>query len=498
MKKKNVIFYAFVGLIIGFLIFAVIFTPIYANMPAPDGSGSVIPDDSGNKNPDGSDDPNGKGPDDTDDPNKPVPPPPHEHRWLWSSTEEEHWQYCPDDGEIQNKGKHVYDGTDSTMCNVCDYVRKLPTEQGMLDIEFTSDGKASIVGTADGAVINDLVIPSKVTGPDGSEIAVEEISEGAFQLNDDLNSLTIQDGLSTIGANAFSTCNSLKTVIIPQSVTYIDPSAFQSCLNLTQIVVDVSNSVYMSAENCIIDIAERTIIIGCTGSTITNRTNGSKQFVATSIGANAFYGSGITQIDIPDNIEYIGTNAFHACSFLSAVTGLEGVTAISASLFSGCEALKTVELPDGLTEIGQNAFDDCSALESVTIPASVAYIRDYAFDGCTALESVTLNEGLITISNAAFRGCTSLESITLPSTIKAILNNAFQGCTALTEIIYNGSASDWAEKVTILGTNWNNGVEVTFAKTEESDPGEENNGGESGGSDNTQEPESSDGDGTDD
>ena len=492
MKKKKTIFLPFVAFIIGFLIFAIVLAPLCACKPAQSGPTGTIPGGSGNNGDDNKNDP------DDDDPDTPPAPPPHQHKWLWSSTEEEHWQYCPDDGEIQNKGKHVYDGTDSTMCNVCDYVRKLPTEQSMLEIEFTSDGKAAIVGAKNDAVINDLVIPSKVTGPDGSEIAVEEISEGAFQLNDDLNSLTIQDGLSTIGANAFSTCNSLKTVIIPKSVTYIDPSAFQSCAGLTQLVVDVNNPVYMSVGNCIIKIAERSIIIGCTGSTITSRTNGNKEFVATSIGANAFYGSGITEINIPDNILFIDTNAFHACRLLSAVTGLEGITAISASTFSGCESLKTIELPEGITEIGQNAFDDCSALESVTIPAGTNYIRDYAFDGCTALVNVTLNEGLITISNAAFRGCTSLESITLPSTIKAILNNAFQGCTHLTEIIYNGSASDWAQKVIILGNNWNNGVGVTFSKQDETDPDGGNNGGESGDSGNTEETESSGGDGTDD
>ena len=57
------------------------------------------------------------------------------------------------------------------------------------------------------------------------------------------------------------------------------------------------------------------------------------------------------------------------------------VTGIADQAFNGSDLISVI-LPDGITTIGRNAFFFCSALKSITIPASVTNIGTGAFYGC--------------------------------------------------------------------------------------------------------------------
>jgi hypothetical protein len=60
------------------------------------------------------------------------------------------------------------------------------------------------------------------------------------------------------------------------------------------------------------------------------------------------------------------------------------VTRIADEAFKGT-AVTSVIVPDTVTELGWFAFADCTSLTSVTLPASVASIGYGAFDGCPNL-----------------------------------------------------------------------------------------------------------------
>lgn len=92
-----------------------------------------------------------------------------------------------------------------------------------------------------------------------------------------------------------------------------------------------------------------------------------------------------------------------------------GVTSIGACAFWNSGVL-SAEIPSSVTTIGNSAFR-ASSIISVTIPSSVKTIDDSAFRECQNLSSVTVSEGLETIVQNAFRGCTSLTSIALPASI---------------------------------------------------------------------------------
>ena len=97
-------------------------------------------------------------------------------------------------------------------------------------------------------------------------------------------------------------------------------------------------------------------------------------------------------------------------------------------------ALGLIEVPTPFCYIGSYAFYGCTSLTSITIPNGVTSISSYTFDGCTSLTSVTIGSGVTSIGSSAFYNCTSLTSVTIPKSVTSIGDYAFYGCTNLTSV----------------------------------------------------------------
>lgn len=118
----------------------------------------------------------------------------------------------------------------------------------------------------------------------------------------------------------------------------------------------------------------------------------------TSIGNNAFYGTGITNISIPSSVKSIGTSAFES-------TNLKMLNVNSET-------------------IGKRAFANNLGLTTVTIGSSVRTIEQYAFSTNTSLSNITFNEGLEYIRDYAFID-SSLGDIVIPKSVQTIGDYAF-------------------------------------------------------------------------
>ena len=278
------------------------------------------------------------------------------------------------------------------------------------------------------------------------------IPANAFQGCSKLTSITIPDGVTSIGNSAFEGCRNLASISIPDSVTSIEVAAFSGCSNLTSISIpDSVTSIGVYAfRNC------------------SSLTSISIPDSVTSIGGSAFSGcSSLTSISIPSGVTSIGDSAFRDCSGLTSISIPPGVTSIGYAAFYGCKSLTSISIPSGVTSIGNWAFKGCSSLTSISIPDSVTSIGDDAFSGTAWLlnkpegvvyagriayackgnvSSVSLEEGTTCIGESAFRGCSSLTSISIPDSVTSVGDSAFSGCSSLTSInIGNG--------VTSIGTN---------------------------------------------
>ncbi len=268
-----------------------------------------------------------------------------------------------------------------------------------------------------------------------------------------LTSISLPEGLTSIGESTFRDCAALTSISLPEGVTSIGSWAFSGCTALTSIslpegLTSIENSTF---GNCAaltsISLPKELMSIGnyafggCAALTSISLPK-----ALTSIGNSAFYGCAtLTSISLPKELTSIGNYAFENCIALTSISLPEGVTSIEYSTFRGCAALTSISLPEGLTSIGSDAFSGCAALTSISLPEGLTSIGSDAFSGCAALTSISLPEGLTSIGSDAFSGCAALTSISLPKGVTSIGNSAFENCTALTSI-------SLPEKMTSIGS----------------------------------------------
>ena len=189
------------------------------------------------------------------------------------------------------------------------------------------------------------------------------IGNCAFKDCSSLASVTIPDSVASIGVYAFCGCTSLKSVTIPDSVTSIGDYAFGFCTSLTGIWVDGGSSHYFSDASGVLFNKDKTVLAQCPG---------------------AFSGSYV----IPDGVTSINDAAFVNCTSLTSVTIPDGVTNIGYEVFAGCTSLANMVLPNGVTRIGAEAFEGCTSMKNITIPDGVTSIGYDAFLNCKSLANV--------------------------------------------------------------------------------------------------------------
>lgn len=146
------------------------------------------------------------------------------------------------------------------------------------------------------------------------------------------------------------------------------------------------------------------------------------------------YTTNLKEVSLPDSLVTIGEDAFSG-SGLTSIEIPDSVTQINASAFSHCENLSSVKLSSNLDYIGQSAFSGCTSLTSIEIPDSVTYIYATAFAG-TGLTECTLPKGLNNLGNDIFYEC-PIKSITVPEGA-VLANGDFGDCWELTDITFHG------------------------------------------------------------
>ena len=280
-----------------------------------------------------------------------------------------------------------------------------------------------------------------------------------------LSSITIGENVKTIPAYAFKGCSGLTSITIPNGVTSIGDAAFYKCSSLTSVI--------WNAENCTnAGSYDNPIFYNC--SKLSSITIGEN---VKTIPDYAFKGrSGLTSVTIPNGVTSIGWDAFYGCSRLTSVTIGNSVTSIGDYAFSGCSSLTSIIIPDSVTSIGGGAFSGCSSLTSIIIPDSVTSIGGGAFSGCdllayneydnayylgsdinkyvvlvktvsSSITSCNINDNCKIICNNSFDSCNKFTSITIPNRVTSIGDYAFKGCNSLTSVIWNAenciSAGSW-------------------------------------------------------
>lgn len=279
---------------------------------------------------------------------------------------------------------------------------------------------------------------------EGSSYALPRISKKvapyAFRGAQKLNLITVPSGVTSIGTGAFYGCTNLQKLIIPFAGT-------SATTGIMRDIVDVNGRGKL----------ESLVITGG------------------QLRAQAFYGlSTLRNLELPIPTEEIPDRCFYGCSSLRQL------------IFTGDDFQSKdgeIQIPDGIARIGSQAFYSCEALTQVHIPASVTTIEDRAFAYCTGMEAfyvdadnpsyesdawnVLFTKGKETllyypsarpwpyynvpeetrqINDLAFYGCNPLVNLYLPDSVSSISTRGIASTSLTVCAYYQSYAARYAEE----------------------------------------------------
>lgn len=147
-----------------------------------------------------------------------------------------------------------------------------------------------------------------------------------------------------------------------------------------------------------------------------------------SIGGNAFKScSSLTDITIPQRVTHIGGLAFSDCTSLSSITLSNNITSIGNAAFKNCTTLTSITIPGSVTSIGSNVFTGCTSLNDIRYSGTSESVI-FALSGYVPT-LVTFNYGdkvpeaerMITVS------VKTGETLTAPTTLPTVSGYKFKG-----------------------------------------------------------------------
>lgn len=138
------------------------------------------------------------------------------------------------------------------------------------------------------------------------------------------------------------------------------------------------------------------------------------------------------------NVTAIGENAFKSTTALENVTLPEGLTTIGNQAFYG-SGVKSINLPTTLNSMGTGAFQLCKNLKSIALPNALKEIKEYAFSENSSSKTMTLGNQTISIEKNAFEK-TVIEHLVIPSSVKTIATYAFANNGSLKSLAINDAA----------------------------------------------------------
>ncbi len=223
--------------------------------------------------------------------------------------------------------------------------------------------------------------------------------------------------------DTFLNKGTLKSIILPDTVKVIGARAFCNNRNLINIIL--GNNV---------EIIE-TDAFTYTGITEINLPSSLKKL-------DGLWGTKIEKLVLPEDLEYIGAQAFDYCTSLEYLYVGSKIEQIQ---FHNCPVLKTIEISeanpfiktrDGIIYNAEmTKITSCyNCPEILVIPGTVEEISTFAFANMDNLKKVVINEGVKAIGTWAFLRSVNLKEIQLPNTLETIGFGAFEGCESLIEL----------------------------------------------------------------
>lgn len=284
--------------------------------------------------------------------------------------------------------------------------------------------------------------------------SVKILGSYAFSSCNNLSSVTLNEGLEVIGFGSFEN-TSISEIKVPNSVNTIegwafadtkiesfnvsanvktlDDTAFDGCTSLKSINVDSANPVYYSTDGILFEKSKYDFM----GDTLV-------------VYPSAKEGESYT---IPENVEYLGYNAFSNLVYLKELnvpakvdifTGLSSNTIENINIAEGHEKYKSVDgvvySKDGSVLV---CFPGGKYAEKYEVANNIKETKLSAVSGNSSIKEITFPEGFEKLSEASLFFCENLTTINLPSTLTEVEEDFVRSCDSLTTINFNGTKAQW-------------------------------------------------------
>ena len=252
-----------------------------------------------------------------------------------------------------------------------------------------------------------------------------------FENRDDILSVNIDEGVTSIPPGTFIGCKNLKNIKVPSTVNDIyimyggfgmggQPiSPFYGCTSLEEINVSEGNEKYTSTDGVLFNKDKIELLVYPAGK------------------RDEYYA-------VPESVERFGekswgdSEAFSENSFIRTIEIRNSIEAISPINFLFCENLESIDIvnnntryksvdgvvfntdmtelvyypmgkkdksyivPNGVDVIDCGSFNRCSALESIVLPESVCKIQYQTFCDCKELKDITIKNPKCEIDNSEY------------------------------------------------------------------------------------------------
>jgi formylglycine-generating enzyme required for sulfatase activity len=286
--------------------------------------------------------------------------------------------------------------------------------------------------------------------------SVTEIGDYAFGTCNAFTSVTIPNQVVSIGERAFANCPGLTSATIPASVTSIGNGVFYYCPLLTAIEVETGNPNY-SSDSGILFNKDKTTALQCPEGKTGEYTMPAS---TTSIAAEAFYSSNLSQIIIPNSVTSIGGWGFYGTA-LSSVTIGSSVTTIGVWSFAwNVNLVEVINHAVTPQTVNANVFNNVDqAACTLRVPAgSVAAYQDASvwkdFGTIEAIESGIDNRtltGITVYGNKNSVHIANSHSISLKSV---------QITDALGRVVYDGRGRTFSTPAEVIPVNGASGIYI--------------------------------------
>lgn len=168
------------------------------------------------------------------------------------------------------------------------------------------------------------------------------VPEGYLQ-ESNIKQFVVPSHIYRIGSGSFYNCEELEKVTLPEGLIFIEDSAFSECYKLAQINLPSTLEYILE---------------------------------------DAFAETALKHVVIPDNVTKVSRHCFEECKQLETVKLGKYCVRLASGVFGNCEKLRYVQLNEGLESIGEYTFKNCQSLKELYIPSTVNKIEISSFYDC--------------------------------------------------------------------------------------------------------------------